>query len=406
MENLKINTQNEFQQKQIEKLFIELGVKHELFQFNFKYIYFDTGADNKLHGGWNSYDFNSSKFKEITLPELRDLVVLRRNDPKDATHYRSDGKEYFQTSDKERHYHFQDDAWVLSTWMNYQLLPQLQPIEKKEMKAKEYLKKIGNDEYTLMDGAGYSGQDNWIEVPDGADIYIGLTGKINGFYKDNFKQTYLDDDDGWVDTTAGNSYEWLRNTILWKRNPEPKQAEFLVKTDGGYVLQVLDENAGGADVMRVPDGAEIAIEYTDGRIYFWTGKDSCKWVDGELIKSKYPDCLTSKQFLDEWPNSKVLWKRETLNDQVASAEEYREMISNAASIGRVSVVADIAQSCGGVGVDVSLQGKSEFPLNNFELNHRVAKAFNAVRGTDLNEDDVNYIRELINLTVSHYGERK
>ena len=45
-------------------------------------------------------------------------------------------------------------------------------------------------------------------------------------------------------------------------------------------------------------------------------------------------------------------------------------------------------------------------MNNYELNHRVAKAFNAVRGTDLNEDDVNYLRELINLTVSHYGERK
>ena len=61
----------------------------------------------------------------------------------------------------------------------------------------------------------------------------------------------------------------------------------------------------------------------------------------------------------------------------------------------------------GVGAAIaSLQGQSDFPLNNYELNHRVAKAFNAVRGTDLNEDDVNYLRELISLTVSHYGERK
>jgi len=96
-------------------------------------------------------------------------------------------------------------------------------------------------------------------------------------------------------------------------------------------------------------------------------------------------------------NGVIVWKRETLNDQVASAEEYREMISNAA----------IAQSCSGGAIrNASSQGQSDFPLNNYELNHRVAKAFNAVRETNLNEDDVNYIRELINLTVSHYGERK
>ena len=112
-------------------------------------------------------------------------------------------------------------------------------------------------------------------------------------------------------------------------------------------------------------------------------------------------------YLKSVPSAIIIWQRETLNDQVASAEEYREMISNAASIGLTSVVTDIAQSCSGGAIrNASSQGQSEFPLNNYELNHRVAKAFNAVRGTDLNEDDVNYIRELINLTISHYGERK
>ena len=62
-----------------------------------------------------------SECKEISIDQLKDMVVLKRNDPKDATHYRGDGKEYFQTHDKERYYHFQDGEWVLSTWMNYQL---------------------------------------------------------------------------------------------------------------------------------------------------------------------------------------------------------------------------------------------------------------------------------------------
>ena len=176
-----------------------------------------------------------------------------------------------------------------------------------------------------------------------------------------------------------------------KEMKEPKQAEFLVRTDSGYVLQVLDESACGADVVRVPDGAEIAI-LSSGVVYFWkshffNGGVNKDWVD---MKRGWD----ASWYLKSVPSAITIWKRETLNDQVASAEEYRNMISNA----------DLAQSCSGVGA--SLQGQSDFPLNNYELNHRVAKAFNAVRGTNLNEDDVNYIRELINLTVSHYGERK
>ena len=144
-------------------------------------------------------------------------------------------------------------------------------------------------------------------------------------------------------------------------------------------------------VVRIPDGAEIAI-LSSGVVYFWkshffNGGVHKDWVD---MKGGWD----ASWYLKNVPSAVTIWKRETLNDQVASAEEYRKMISNA----------DIAQSCGGVGA--SLQGKSEFPLNNYELNHRVAKAFNAVRGTNLNEDDINYIHELINLTVSHYGERK
>ena len=185
---------------------------------------------------------------------------------------------------------------------------------------------------------------------------------------------------------------------------EPKQAEFLVKTDSGYVLQVLDENAGGTDVVRIPDGAEIAI-LASGVVYFWKSHFFNSGVHKDWVDMK--EGWDASWYLKSVPSAIIIWQRETLNDQVASAEEYREMISNASILGRASVVVDIAQSCsGGASRNASSQGQSEFPLNNYELNHRVAKAFNAVRGTDLNEDDVNYIRELINLTISHYGERK
>ena len=327
MSNYKIRVNSKSESKEAQQLFFELGYEkgacstggypaliiatpESRFQKT-PYSSRATSLDHESH----------SQYKEITLPELRDLVVLKRNNRNDRTHTDQDNWSWFISSN----------------------------------------------------GTGY----------------VFGAGNANGLHQ-------------WDES----SLNMVDLKPIEKPMKEPKQAEFLVKTDSGYVLQVLDENAGGDGVVRIPDGAEIAIEYTDGRIYFWTGNDYCKLVDGELIKSKYPDCLTSKQFLDEWPNSKVLWKRETLNDQVASAEEYRKMISNAASIGLTSVVADLAQYDDGRSGNASLQGQSDFPLNNYELNHRVAKAFNAVRGTDLNEDDVNYIRELINLTISHYGERK
>ena len=190
-----------------------------------------------------------------------------------------------------------------------------------------------------------------------------------------------------------------------KEMKEPKQAEFLVKTDSGYVLQVLDENAGGGDVVRVPDGAEIAI-LASGVVYFlkshfFNGGVHKDWVD---MKGGWG----ASWYLKSVPSAITIWKRETLNDQVASAEEYRQsgvsdhdLIFGRGILESINIREDIFFVF--AAVSESTRDQSDFPLNNYELNHRVAKAFNAVRGTDLNEDDVNYIRELINLTISHYG---
>ena len=45
-------------------------------------------------------------------------------------------------------------------------------------------------------------------------------------------------------------------------------------------------------------------------------------------------------------------------------------------------------------------------LDKSEINHRVAKAFNVIRGTDLNEDDIHFLRQLIDSVTSHYWDRK
>ena len=288
----------------------------------YSYLYGCVGSqapyDKTIQFG-NSYKtFSRNTGKEITIPELHDLVVLKRNDRNDRTHTDQDNWSWFISSNGTGYVFGAGNANGLHQWDESSLnMVDLKPIGKKEMK-------------------------------------------------------------------------------------EPKQAEFLVKTDNGYVLQVLDENSGGADVVRIPDVAEIAVKSNRGYIEFRKGNSfyAEEWCKGSWHVNDFPK--------REWD---IVWKRETLNDQVASAEEYRQsgvsdhdLIFGRGILESINIREDIF--IGNAAVSESTRDQSDFPLNNYELNHRVAKAFNAVRGTNLNEDDINYIRELINLTVSHYGERK
>ena len=84
----------------------------------------------------------------------------------------------------------------------------------------------------------------------------------------------------------------------------PKQKEYLVKTDTGYTLQVLSDVVDGHDgIIEVPDGSNIAWKDNSNGFVFFT-----------KIEIGYRDAT-------------VIWQRESLNDQVASAEEYRKSFS-------------------------------------------------------------------------------
>lgn len=91
--------------------------------------------------------------EKITIEQLNDMVVLKRNDVGDANFIRPrDGKLYFKSSEN-RYYHMLDDDWIMSTWENEQLEPQLKPISEKPHNETEYLLQGKNGDY-LMDGVG------------------------------------------------------------------------------------------------------------------------------------------------------------------------------------------------------------------------------------------------------------
>ena len=106
MNNYKIKLNNEAESKEAQDLFEQLG--------------FTWAGDYPENGDWYShlyaekstccnlpiYVWNGlgDKFQELTLPQLRELVVLHRNDVKDATHRDKRDESIYLTSDKVIYY--------------------------------------------------------------------------------------------------------------------------------------------------------------------------------------------------------------------------------------------------------------------------------------------------------------
>ena len=129
--------------------------------------------------------------KEITIPQLKDMVVLKRNDVSDATH--TDGHYSFYVG-KDKNYFFSscDKAWR-GTWKNVEIL---KPIEKP---MKEYLVKNQHDEYVFLNDVSCVPSEFVIEVPEG----------MNYAYKDEFNIHFTKLEVGYRDSII----VWQRETL-------------------------------------------------------------------------------------------------------------------------------------------------------------------------------------------------
>ncbi|MGS5084114.1 hypothetical protein [Acinetobacter baumannii] len=106
MDNYKIKVNDEAESKEAQELFFELG-----------YVWADTKCQTPMkfttsciYSGFEDgelcrdyYDENPDH-QELTIPQLRDLVVLKRNDVKDATHRDKQQNSIYLTSDKVIYY--------------------------------------------------------------------------------------------------------------------------------------------------------------------------------------------------------------------------------------------------------------------------------------------------------------
>lgn len=106
MDNYKIKVNDEAKSKEAQELFFELGFawlcsKKDITNLDVVFIY---AKDGVLTAGFNDHNFAEAGHKELTLPQLRDLVVLKRNDVKDATHRDKQQNSIYLTSDKVIYY--------------------------------------------------------------------------------------------------------------------------------------------------------------------------------------------------------------------------------------------------------------------------------------------------------------
>ena len=197
MKDLKIRVNNEAESKEAQELFFELGYKWFSGGNQAKHLKQSCSSSFGYLVAWSSGCFTdviqcgcgNEDAKEITLSELRDLVVLKRNDGK----------------------------WV------FDHKKVLKPIEKKEMK--EYL--MPSDDYKSIKAYRKEGND-WIEVPEWAVAYADHKNGYRFFYDSLDKVAAFHD-------------------IVWQRAQHPEELPF-IDDEPKYTddeVKYMDENGQG-----------------------------------------------------------------------------------------------------------------------------------------------------------------
>ena len=217
MRNYKIRVNGEVENKEAQELFLKYGATGNMcLDQSIRYVC-------TFNGALTQYDFLPSiEFKRITLPELRDMVVLKRNDVGDATHKGSITDNVYYVSSDEEVYRFESSTWCFST----AIVADLKQIEKKEMK--EYLDKQQDGTYKLIKASSGCIDRDWIEIPEGAESfnYFGNEGNVF-FLKNNSEITlYSNETEDWAWQDWGD-IDFDGVVCLWSRHTLPEELPFI-----------------------------------------------------------------------------------------------------------------------------------------------------------------------------------
>lgn len=226
MENLKIRVNSEAESKEVQELFFKLGYKWFSGGNQVQHLKQSCSSSFGYLVAWCSGCFTdviqcgcgNEDAKEITLPELRDLVVLKRNDESDASRVNESTTEYYRVINGI--WYVLLGEWEPSTRSESWIMNNTKPIEKP---MKEYLIKSGDGKYLLThhDSIGA------IEIPEGATKLVShnyvhlpimfVKPCVNGY-------SYCYPKENWSDNILSNI---KGRDILWSRHTHPEELPFI-----------------------------------------------------------------------------------------------------------------------------------------------------------------------------------
>ncbi|KRI87842.1 hypothetical protein APC70_10150 [Acinetobacter baumannii] len=129
MNNYKIKVKDEAESKEVQELFFRLGAKRPDGTTNLYHspsVFGLLVVEGLLNYVFADVVFRDSGAKELTLPQLRDLIVLKRNDVKDATHTCENNFKYICI--ENRWYLMTTDGWFQVS-VNPKALKPIQTVE-------------------------------------------------------------------------------------------------------------------------------------------------------------------------------------------------------------------------------------------------------------------------------------
>lgn len=371
MESLKIRVDSESESIEAQNLFFKLGfgfyngankISKTLEYVGTTYFFAYKDSLDLTHTG-DGRVFSDKKHKEITLPQLRDLVVLKRNDVGDATH----ACDYpsglgVKLSGVWYAYNYNEKKWELWVDDSEYKVRDFKPIEKKQM----------SEEATHINEDG----DYWKDVKFNADgeAYCG------GFLRKGI----------WLQSGINKLKlkpipQSLNDIVKSAEEFRVSQEEYLAKDENGEYFAFYSTYPKASEWIEVPEGAE---EYRGNSLFY---KNNGK----EFFNGENWNTSTYGDF-------SVLWQRENPEGLNSIGFDLGAEGGDETKITTIEnpLFPDFELS------EPVIESNDFNGLDKSEINHRVAKAFNVIRGTDLNEDDIHFLRQLIDLTTFHYWDRK
>ncbi|MGQ0957449.1 hypothetical protein ACT4U6_11790 [Acinetobacter baumannii] len=253
MDNYKIKVKDEAESKEAQELFFDLGYR---WNHNGQKYFKVSSGEILAYSRGALFQCGDDTGKELTLPQLRDLVVLKRNDVKDANKTNSDNGLYFLSSDNV--IYRWEEKWVrsiLNDSEDYNLVIKhgLTPISKPKtpyLVSCNVKNTIGS--INLSDPEDYaiwvmSGKTGITKPQDPALFSIDDVWKA--FWKNQKVQYSFDDDNHWQDDIESLKIEDIKSghyqfrlkpqTIkLELEIPAPYKAKIGGRDDASFVLNV------------------------------------------------------------------------------------------------------------------------------------------------------------------------